>query len=157
MYLLKTVSHRDEGSGVMVEKLATTGQGGWWPDVAGPLHALGSKIHDFFSPQAEAGATDDAYEIELEIPGVEENDIEIFQSGDVITVKGEKHAARKEEGKTYYFSERVYGAFQRSFRLPGDVDADAIAAVCENGVLKLKLPKRAGTAEKIRRIEIKAR
>ena len=138
----------------MVEKLATTGQGVWWPEMVEPFRALGNRIYDFFSPQAEAGATDQAYEIELEIPGVDENDIEISQSGDVLTVKGEKHAARKEEGKTYYFSERVYGAFQRSFRLPGDVDAAGIEAVCENGVLKLKLPKRPGTVETARRIEI---
>jgi HSP20 family protein len=139
----------------MVEKLTTTGQGDWWPDLVEPFRALGNRIHDFFSPQAEAGATDEAYEIELEIPGVEENDIEISHSGDVITIKGEKHAARKEEGKTYYFSERVYGAFQRSFRLPGDVDAEGIEAAFKNGVLKLRLPKRAGSAETTRRIDIK--
>jgi HSP20 family protein len=138
----------------MVEKLATTGQRDWWPEMVEPFRALGNRIHDFFSPQAEAGATDEAYEIDLEIPGVDENDIEIFQNGDVLTVKGEKHATRKEEGRTYYFSERVYGAFQRSFRLPEDVDAAGIKAVCENGVLKLSLPKRPGKVETAKRIEI---
>lgn len=144
-----------ERSDGMVEKLGTTGHGDWWPDLVEPFRALGNRIHDFFSPRAEAGATDDAYEIELEVPGVAEKDIEISQSGDVLTVKGEKFAARKQEGKTYYFSERVYGAFQRSFRLPADVDTGAIEAVCKNGVLKLRLPKRPGSAETSKRIEIK--
>lgn len=139
----------------MVEKLATTSQGDWWPDLVEPFRALGSRIHDFFSPQAEAASTDEAYEIELEIPGVEEKDIEISQNGDVLTVKGEKHAARKEEGKTYYFSERVYGAFQRSFRLPADVNPDGIEAVCQNGVLTIRLPKRAGGGDTVKRIQIK--
>ena len=140
----------------MVEKLATSGHGEWWPDLVEPFRSLGNRIHDFFSPQAEAGATEAAYEIQLEIPGVEEKDIEISQSGDVITIKGEKRAARKEEGKTYYFSERVYGAFQRSFRLPADVDVEGIEAAVDNGVLKLKLPKRPGGTDTVKRIEIKA-
>ena len=85
----------------MVEKLATSGHGEWWPGLVEPFRALGNRIHDFFAPQAEAGATNEAYEIELELPGADEKDIEISHSGNIITVTGEKHAARKEEGKTY--------------------------------------------------------
>ncbi len=113
----------------------------WMPGLADPLRKLGAKVADFFSPASDAAATDDAYIVEVELPGVKEDDITIEQHNHTLTVKGQKHSSREEKGKSYYFSERTYGAFQRTFRLPSDVDENAIVASIEDGVLTLRLPK----------------
>ncbi len=74
-----------------------------------------------------------------------------------LTVRGEKKAEREEKGKGHYLSERGYGAFERSFRLPDDVDADKISADFQSGVLKLTLPRKAGAKAKQRKVAIKAK
>lgn len=140
----------------MVEKMPATESERWWPEGFEPFRAFGSWVHKFFSPQADAGSTEEAYEIELELPSVDEKDIEITVNENVLSVKGEKRSQIEKKGKTYYFSERVYGAFQRSFRLSGDVDADRIDATFNKGILTIRLPKRAGASETAKRIEIKS-
>ena len=140
----------------MVETTSRTGHGDWWPYVAEPLRNFGHRIQDLFSPQADAAATEGAYQIELELPGVDDNDIEITLHDNVLMIKGEKRSQREEEGKSYYFSERAYGSFQRSFRLPGDVDADQIDASFAKGVLTMTLPKLTEREEQAKRIKVNA-
>ncbi|MGD8810301.1 MAG: Hsp20/alpha crystallin family protein, partial [Gammaproteobacteria bacterium] len=62
-----------------------------------------------------------------------------------------------EKKKDYHMTERSYGSFERSFRLPGDIDADKINAEFANGILKLTLPKTAEAKAKERKIAIKAK
>ena len=114
----------------------------WWPNIADPLRRFGAKVSDYFSPVSDAAATDDAYVIEVELPGVKEEDITVEQHDNLLTVKGEKRSSREEKNKSYYFSERTFGAFQRTFRLPSNVDNAAIEASASDGVLSLRLPKR---------------
>ena len=140
----------------MVETTSGTGQGDWWPYLAEPFRNLGHRIQDFFSPQADAATTEGAYQIELELPGVDEADIEVMLHNNVLMIKGEKKAQREEKGKSYYFSERTYGSFQRSFRMPGDVDADKINAGFSQGILTVSLPKLAEHGEEAKRIDVKA-
>jgi HSP20 family protein len=135
-----------------------TGDQTWWPHIVDPLRQLGAKIANFFTPTADAAALDDAYEVNLELPGVAEKDIEIEVREGVMTIKGEKRTAREEKGKHFYFSERSYGAFQRAFRLPADVDEDRIEAHADKGVLHVVLPKRAAAeTTESRRIAVKSR
>ena len=140
----------------MVEKTPSTGHADWWPYLAEPFRNLGHRIQDFFSPQADAASTESAYEIELELPGVDEADIDISLHDNVLMITGEKRAEREEKGKSYYFSERTYGAFQRSFRLPGDVNTDHIDATFAKGVLCVRLPKVETHEETAKKISIKA-
>jgi HSP20 family protein len=126
----------------------------WWPNIVDPLRRFGAKVSDYFSPVSDAAATDDAYVIEVELPGVKEADIEVAQQGNLLTVKGHKHSSHEEKNKTYYFSERTYGAFQRTFRLPADVDDGAIEASASDGVLSLRLPKRKDVEPRSRMIRI---
>jgi len=135
-----------------------TGQEAWWPHIVDLLRQLGAKIANFFTPSADAAAKEDAYEVNLELPGVAEADIEIEVRDGVMTIKGEKRSEHEESGKHFYFSERSYGAFQRAFRLPADVDEDRIEAHADKGVLHVILPKRPETPETgSRRIAVKAR
>lgn len=138
----------------MEKKLPVHRTTDWWPDFFEPFKSVGQRLHDFFSPTAEAIGSDDSYEIVVELPGVDEKDIDISLTDDVLVIKGEKHSEREEEGKTYYFSERAYGAFQRSFRLPGGVDPDAVQASFDKGVLHINLPKPVEEASSERKIKI---
>jgi len=122
----------------MVEK---THASGWLPNLYEPLRNLGARISDWFAPASEAGARRDSYTITLELPGVDSDAVEIAVNDTTLTISGEKTAHREEKGATWYFSERQYGAFSRSFRLPPDADADAIRAEMKDGVLEISIPK----------------
>ena len=130
------------------------GETAWWPSLLDPLKQAGARLADYFSPSADAAADDDAYQIEIELPGVKQDDIDISLNDNVLTVKGEKRSEREEKTKEYFFSERLYGAFQRSFKLPNDVSVDGISADFSDGVLKITLPKLGEAAQKARKIKI---
>ncbi len=74
----------------------------------------------------------------------------------MLTVKGEKRGPQPTEGEDYFFSEREYGRFQRSFRLPPDADADKTAAAFSDGVLRITVPRRGGDAGKAKKIKVRA-
>jgi HSP20 family protein len=125
-----------------------------WPHLFEPFRNMAASVASFFSPSADAANSEESYEINMELPGVSAENIDISLNDHVLTVKGEKKAEREEKTKTYYFSERSYGAFQRSFRLPGDVNTDAINANFTDGVLKLTLPKTSSTPQAEKKIRI---
>jgi len=127
---------------------------GWWPTVVDPLRMLGQRVADFFTPHVDAASTKEAYEINMELPGVTEKDIEITIQENALIVKGEKTEEKEDKGKTYYFSERSYGAFRRTFRLPDDVDAEKVSADFAGGVLTIKVPKVTPKIEPEKRVKI---
>jgi len=126
----------------------------WWNGLMDPLRQISSRVADFFSPEAEASAGADYYEIHVELPGVPREDIDVSVTGNSLTVTGEKKFEKVEESKTYYFSERTYGRFQRSFRLPADADGDKIYASHKDGVLTVKIGKRLPSETGGKKIEI---
>ncbi len=126
----------------------------WWSQIYAPVRQFGHKVAEFFSPSAEAAYTDDAYEICVELPGVADEDIDVEVHDGRLTVTGEKRASREEEGKGFYFSERVYGTFRRTFKLPDDADAEKIHAVHKDGVLAVKIAKTAPKAADKKRIQV---
>jgi HSP20 family protein len=77
----------------------------------------------------------------LELPGVRPEDVKINLENQVLTVRGEKKVAAEESKERWHRYERSYGSFERSFTLPGSVDAERIHATAEHGVLTLTLPK----------------
>jgi len=107
------------------------------------------------SVHVETSETDKDYQITAELPGMDESDIEVTLSDDLLTLKGEKRAEKEEKEKDYHLTERRYGAFRRSFRVPEGVDADKIKASFDKGVLQLVLPKTKETRQKARKIAIK--
>jgi len=101
--------------------------------------------------------TDKALEMTVELPGIDEKDVELVLSDGVLTIKGEKRAEKEEKEKDYYLSERRYGAFTRSMRLPESVDTGKIEATFDKGVLKIVAPKRAEAKAKKTKIAITAK
>jgi len=137
----------------MVEKTNTPA---WWPGFYEPFRHMGDRIADWFAPRAEAKESNARYEITMELPGVAEKNIDVSLHDGVLTVKGEKSSERKEEGEGYFFSEREYGRFQRTFRLLADARGDDVAADFSNGVLKITVPKMAEEKREAKKIKVNA-
>jgi HSP20 family protein len=109
------------------------------------------------SPRVDVSEDDKAYEISAEIPGVEEKDVSVSVADGRLVLRGEKKTEKEEKKKDYHMKERSYGAFERSFRLPDEVEADKISADFSNGVLNVTLPKSAKAKSKERKIAVKAK
>jgi HSP20 family protein len=107
-------------------------------------------------PAVDVAETDKAYDIKAELPGMDEKNIEVKFANGLLTIKGEKQADKEEKNKDYYRRERSFGAFERTFQVPDEVDADNIAASFKNGVLTITLPKRADAQKAAKKIEVKA-
>lgn len=87
-------------------------------------------------PAVDITETDAAYQIQLEVPGVPAEEVEVSMKEGVLTVSGERRFETETEGRRHRI-ERRYGRFSRSFRLPEDVDANDISARAKDGVLSL--------------------
>ena len=130
---------------------------GFWPEIFEPFRAVGSKIADWFTPISEASSDNDVYKVILELPGVKTDDIDIALHYDTLTIKGDKYSEQSEEKKgSYFFSERQYGAFQRSFKLPSDASKDNIKADFKDGVLTVLIGREKAEVEDTKRITINA-
>lgn len=99
--------------------------------------------------------TEKDYRLTAELPGLDEKNVDVTMADNTLTIKGEKKDEREEKEGGYLYSERRFGSFQRSFRLPEDVDRDKIEATFKNGVLTLVLPKNPRASEKQKKINIK--
>ena len=106
------------------------------------------------SPAVDIVEDDASFKFTAELPGLSEKDVEVALSGDTLTIKGEKRQEREEKKQDYHLTERNYGAFQRAFVLPADVDSDKVTAAFTNGILTVTVPKTAKAAAK--KIEVKA-
>jgi len=109
------------------------------------------------SPRVDVSEDEKGYEITAEIPGVEEKDVSVSVSDGRLVLRGEKKTEKEEKKKDYHMKERSYGSFERSFRLPDEVEVDKISADFTNGVLNVTLPKSAKAKSKERKISIKSK
>jgi HSP20 family protein len=101
-------------------------------------------------PRADIHETQNEFIVELDLPGVEKNDVKVKFEEDTLIVTGERKYESKEEDKNFHRVERIYGSFTRSIAMPKDVQADKISANFKNGVLEITLPK----AEEVKPKEI---
>jgi HSP20 family protein len=95
-----------------------------------------------FRPNLDVTETNDAFVINVDLPGVGEEDIEVQVTGNRLTVSGRREAEETREGERYVAIERSYGTFSRSFVLPDSADLDHVEAQLRNGVLEIRVPKR---------------
>jgi len=108
-----------------------------------------------WAPHVDVTESDAAYAISAELPGLEERDIEVTVADGILTLKGEKNAVEEKKRENYYRQERAYGRFERSFRLPDEVQADKVEAQFKNGVLTVGLPKSEEAQSVVHRVQIK--
>jgi HSP20 family protein len=91
----------------------------------------------------------DAYKVHADLPGMKKEDIQVTVDGNVVTIRAEtKHSSEQKEGEKVLRSERYEGMVSRSFQLPYDIDMTASEAKYQDGVLDLRLPKRAAAGGK---------
>ena len=109
------------------------------------------------NPKVDVSETKKEYAISAELPGIDEKDVDVTLADGVLTIKGEKSEQKEheEKDKQVHWSERSYGSFRRSFRVPESVDTAKVAAEFKNGVLKVTLPKSSEAQKSARKIEIK--
>ena len=93
------------------------------------------------APEADVVETESEIRVQIELPGMRAEEVNVDLENNVLTVNGEKKEERSEERGTYHLSERRYGKFSRSFVLPRDVDAEQIHARFDHGVLSVTIPK----------------
>jgi len=108
-----------------------------------------------FIPTVNTREGDDAYYIEVDLPGVEKEDINIDVNNEILTISGVRRLKEEQKEESFYKVESMYGKFERSFSLPEDVDTDKIEAEQKNGVLEIKIPKVAKVEKTPKKIEIK--
>ncbi len=119
-------------------------------ELSNPLTTSG-----FLKPQVDIGASDNEYSITVEVPGVDEKDVKVEIVGNTMTIRGEKQHEKEEKDKNYYRVERSYGAFQRVLSLPEDANQDDVKATFKNGLLTIKMPRKALPKSDVKQIEIK--
>jgi HSP20 family protein len=107
-------------------------------------------------PVVDVAEDDNKYLITAELPGLTEKDVDVSIDGANLVIRGEKHDETKTGGKNYHLVERAYGAFERSFFLPDNVDRTQIKAEVAKGVLTVTLPKTAAAQETAKKIEVKS-
>ncbi len=126
----------------MVEKSSEYSR---WPSLLDPLYDplrnLGHRVADWLKPASAASSDVNAYSITVELPGVSEDDVELSVNNGSLIVRGEKKTESEKKGDTWYFSERQYGAFSRTFQLPEDADGGKTSATMKDGVLNITVPR----------------
>ena len=106
-------------------------------------------------PELDVRENANSITIEAELPGVEENDVSVTLANGVLTIKGEKKQEKEEKAENYHLTERSFGSFERSLRLPDTVDDAKVEAHFDKGVLKVTAAKKAEAVKAERKIEIK--
>ncbi|MFA5689747.1 MAG: Hsp20/alpha crystallin family protein [Kiritimatiellales bacterium] len=107
-------------------------------------------------PRFDISETAEAVTIDMELPGIEQKDIELTVKNSILTIKGEKKQEEKKEDKNVLVSERSYGCFERSLKLGTEIDTEKIEASFKNGVLTVTVLKNEPEKRKARSIEIKS-
>ncbi|MBN1863670.1 MAG: Hsp20/alpha crystallin family protein [Victivallales bacterium] len=106
-------------------------------------------------PKLEVSETDDAVEVNAELPGLDPKDLDVSLDGNILNIQGEKKEEKEDKKKSVHVMERSYGRFSRSVCLPTEhLDLDKIESKFSKGVLSVKLPKTAEAKSSRRRIEV---
>lgn len=96
-----------------------------------------------WTPAVDIYETESEIVLTAEVPGIDENDIEIKLEDNTLTLRGERKFEKETKEENFHRIERAYGSFYRSFSLPHYIDQEKIKAEHEHGVLKVMLPKKA--------------
>ena len=122
-----------------------------WQD----LEALQHRLNDIFgetpfstnqetgqwAPAVDIRETEDALQMQVELPGIAKEDVKLEVKDGVLTVSGERRYEKDVKEENVHRIERAYGHFTRSFSLPRNVNAETVEATMKDGVLHVKLPK----------------
>ena len=102
-----------------------------------------------FAPLVDVYEDEHTIILKIEVPGIDENDINVSIENNTLTVRGERRFEKDEKEENFHRIERMYGSFARSFTLPNTVDPDQVSAHYEKGVLRIRLAKKAEAKPKL--------
>lgn len=140
-----------------------------WAPVEQLHRQIGSLLEDFmggynlepfgtkgFTPRVNVSEDEQKVYVSVELPGLEEKDVEVTLSDNALTIRGEKKQEREEkDGKNVHFVERLYGYFQRTIPLACEIDSDNVDAVFKKGVLTITLTKTKAEQSRSKRVTIR--
>ncbi|MCX7816311.1 MAG: Hsp20/alpha crystallin family protein [Syntrophales bacterium] len=109
-----------------------------------------------FVPSIDVREDEKEFVVQAELPGMDENDVEVLLTDDTLTIRGEKKEEKEDRKKGYYHAERTYGAFSRTIPLPEGVDTKKAEATFKKGVLSITLPKTDEARSRVKKITIKS-
>lgn len=108
------------------------------------------------SPLSDLADKGDSFELAIELPGMKKDDIEVEADKNSVTVKAERKEMEEEKKKDYYYCERGYSGYMRTFGLPEEIDAGSVDAEYKNGVLTVTMKKlKPAEEEKKKKVDIK--
>ena len=152
-------NNEDQTMGYLSE-LRPFGRRGW-PDAEdlfgrffAPAAPRASRKEEWM-PRVDIVEKTEAYLITAEVPGIDPKEIDVTLSGDTLTIRGERTMEEKSEGDHQHASERIFGAFERTFSFPAPVSADGVEAETKNGVITIRVPK--SREAQPRKIQIKSK
>ena len=96
-----------------------------------------------FAPAVDVYEDEHQVKLKIEVPGIDEKDIDVRIENNTLTVHGERKLEKEEKEENFRRVERQYGSFTRTFTLPTTVDSEKVSATYDKGVLKIALPKKA--------------
>jgi HSP20 family protein len=106
-------------------------------------------------PNLDISESDTEYSIAVELPGVDEKNVELELVDNSLRIKGEKKRETEKKDKNYHCVERSYGTFQRVLALPEDADREGIQADYKNGIMTISIPRKPELKPETRKIDIK--
>lgn len=107
-------------------------------------------------PRLDVTEDDQGFAVKVDLPGLDEKDVEVALADRVLTIRGEKKEDTETKEKDFYRRERVHGSFRRSIEIPAAVDTAKIEASFKQGVLTIRLPKSKEAQASVKRIDINA-
>jgi len=107
-----------------------------------------------FAPAVDVYEDEHKVALKIEVPGIDEKDIDVQVENNTLTVHGERKIDKEEKEENYRRVERQYGSFTRTFTLPQTVDTENVSATYDKGVLKISLPKKAEAKPKQIKVNI---
>jgi HSP20 family protein len=106
------------------------------------------------APKIDVSETDNEIQVTAEMPGIDQNDVEVLLEDDRLIIRGEKREEREDKDRNYHVRERVQGAFSRTLPLPFAPDPNQVKAEFKDGVMTITIPKPQEVKQKQHRIEV---
>jgi HSP20 family protein len=106
------------------------------------------------SPSMDIFEEDGNVVVKAELPGMKKEDIGVTVTDHTMRISGEKKREEKVEKKNYYWEERSYGSFSRSFQLPSEVQTDKVEAKFKDGILEVKIPKTEDAKSREKKVKV---
>lgn len=107
------------------------------------------------TPAVDIVENEKSFKVEAELPGMDQDDVEVTINDNYLTVKGEKKESKEDKDDNYVRRERYYGSYQRTISLPETANTDKAKATFKKGVLQVEIPKKAEAVKPSKKLEIK--